>query len=94
MNFAFKDRIKAQFKKNKDDSQVVKLSKNIAAGGIAGGLSLLFVYSLDYARTRLTNDNKNAKTGGAKQFSGLTDVYRQTLKADGIGGLYLSLIHI
>ena len=43
-----------------------KLGKNMAAGGIAGALSLTFVYSLDYARTRLTNDNKNAKTGGKK----------------------------
>ena len=40
--------------------------KNTAAGGAAGAFSLFFVYSLDYARTRLTNDNKNAKTGGAK----------------------------
>ncbi len=68
------------------------MSKNIAAGGIAGGLSLAFVYSLDYARTRLTNDNKNAKTGGAKQFNGLLDVYKQTLKADGLGGLYRGFV--
>ena len=66
LNFAFKDAIKAQFKKNKNDSQMVKLGKNTAAGGLAGAFSLTFVYSLDYARTRLTNDNKNAKTGGSK----------------------------
>jgi len=66
LNFAFKDAIKAQFKKNKNDSQLVKLGKNTAAGGLAGAFSLTFVYSLDYARTRLTNDNKNAKTGGKK----------------------------
>jgi solute carrier family 25 (adenine nucleotide translocator) protein 4/5/6/31 len=66
LNFAFKDSIKAQFKKSKDDSQLTKLCKNTAAGGLAGAFSLTFVYSLDYARTRLTNDNKNAKTGGAK----------------------------
>merc|ERR1711977_545999 len=33
---------------------------NLASGGAAGATSLLFVYSLDYARTRLANDNKNA----------------------------------
>jgi solute carrier family 25 (adenine nucleotide translocator) protein 4/5/6/31 len=54
----------------------------------AGATSLLFVYSLDYARTRLANDNKNAKTGGARQFNGLVDVYRKTLASDGIAGLY------
>lgn len=54
----------------------------------AGATSLLFVYSLDYARTRLANDAKNAKTGGARQFNGLVDVYKKTLSTDGILGLY------
>jgi len=46
------------------------------------------VYSLDYARTRLANDNKSAKKGGERQFNGLLDVYKKTLKSDGIAGLY------
>ena len=54
----------------------------------AGATSLLFVYSLDYARTRLANDAKNAKKGGDRQFNGLVDVYRKTLASDGIAGLY------
>lgn len=54
----------------------------------AGATSLLFVYSLDYARTRLANDAKNAKKGGERQFNGLIDVYRKTLASDGIAGLY------
>lgn len=58
----------------------------------AGATSLLFVYSLDYARTRLANDAKSAsKTGagaGERQFNGLVDVYRKTLASDGIAGLY------
>lgn len=29
---------------------------NLAAGGAAGGLSLVFVYPLDFARTRLGAD--------------------------------------
>ena len=52
LNFAFKDTIKGMFKTAKDASQVEKFSKNILSGGCAGSLSLLFVYSLDYARTR------------------------------------------
>jgi solute carrier family 25 (mitochondrial adenine nucleotide translocator), member 4/5/6/31 len=54
----------------------------------AGATSLLFVYSLDYARTRLANDAKNAKKGGDRQFNGLVDVYKKTLASDGIAGLY------
>jgi solute carrier family 25 (adenine nucleotide translocator) protein 4/5/6/31 len=53
---------------------------------------LLFVYSLDYARTRLANDNKSAKSGGSRQFNGLVDVYRKTLASDGIAGLYRGFV--
>ncbi|KAF3614216.1 ADP,ATP carrier protein 3, mitochondrial [Capsicum annuum] len=61
---------------------------NLASGGAAGASSLLFVYSLDYARTRLANDAKAAQKGGERQFNGLFDVYRKTIKSDGIPGLY------
>lgn len=90
LNFAFKDKIKAQFKKSKDDSALVTLGKNVASGGIAGALSLSFVYSLDYARTRLASDAKGK--GGERQFNGLVDVYRKTLASDGIGGLYRGFV--
>jgi len=90
LNFAFKDTIKAQFKVAKDASQVQKLSANVAAGGLAGSLSLTVVYSLDFARTRLANDAKGK--GGERQFNGLIDVYRKTLASDGIGGLYRGFV--
>jgi len=86
LNFAFKDSIKAIFKTPKDAPSYVKFSTNIASGGAAGTMSLLFVYSLDYARTRLANDAKGK--GGERQFNGLVDVYVKTLKSDGIQGLY------
>jgi len=86
LNFAFKDTIKAAFKVPKDAAPALKFGTNIASGGAAGTLSLMFVYSLDYARTRLANDNKGK--GGERQFNGLIDVYVKTLKSDGIQGLY------
>merc|ERR1719175_515615 len=86
LNFAFKDTIKALFKSPKDAPQYVKFSTNIASGGCAGTMSLFFVDSLDYARTRLANDAKGK--GGERQFNGLIDVYTKTLKSDGIQGLY------
>merc|ERR1712158_223127 len=64
----------------------MKFGTNILSGGFAGSLSLMFVYSLDYARTRLANDAK--VKGGERQFNGLIDVYTKTLKTDGIQGLY------
>jgi len=86
LNFAFKDTIKAMFATPKDASNGRKFATNIASGGFAGTMSLLFVYSLDYARTRLANDSKGK--GGERQFNGLIDVYVKTLKTDGIQGLY------
>jgi len=88
LNFAFKDQFKALFAVPKTASYPKKFGSNIAAGGLAGAASLTLVYSLDYARTRLANDNKTAKKGGERQFNGLLDVYRKTLKSDGVAGLY------
>ena len=86
LNFAFKDTIKAAFACPKDASPTRKFATNIASGGAAGTLSLCFVYSLDFARTRLANDNKGAD--GKRQYNGLIDVYKKTLKSDGIQGIY------
>jgi len=89
LNFAFRDTYKSMFAFKKERDGYTKwMMGNLASGGAAGATSLLFVYSLDYARTRLANDAKNAKKGGDRQFNGLVDVYKKTLASDGIAGLY------
>jgi solute carrier family 25 (adenine nucleotide translocator) protein 4/5/6/31 len=91
LNLAFKERIKALpgLKKVKSDPYAVAMTRNILSGGFAGGASLVFVYSLDFARTKLASDLKsNKKGGGERQYKGLIDVYRQTLATDGLAGLY------
>ncbi|KAE9621491.1 hypothetical protein Lal_00032378 [Lupinus albus] len=89
LNFAFKDYFKRLFNFKKDRDGYWKwFAGNLASGGAAGASSLLFVYSLDYARTRLANDAKAAKKGGGRQFNGLVDVYKKTLATDGVAGLY------
>merc|ERR1712212_1301727 len=90
LNFAFKDTVKGLFKTPKDASAATKFATNITSGGVAGTMSLLFVYSLDYARTRLANDVKGK--GGERQFNGLVDVYVKTIKSDGIAGLYRGFV--
>jgi solute carrier family 25 (adenine nucleotide translocator) protein 4/5/6/31 len=93
LNFAFKDKIKKMFGYDKKRDGYTKwFMGNLASGGIAGAISLTFVYSLDYARTRLSNDNKSAKKGGAKQFNGLVDVYKKTIATDGVAGLYRGFV--
>lgn len=96
LNFAFKGKIKTlpALKATKEDSYAIKLAKNITGGGLAGGGSLCIVYSLDYARTRLANDLKSSKAGGdgGREFTGLFDVYKKTMAADGIAGLYRGFV--
>jgi len=90
LNFAFKDTVKSLFKTAKDAPQYEKFAKNILSGGCAGSLSLMFVYSLDYCRTRLANDAKSKD--GKRQYSGMIDVYAKTIKSDGIQGLYRGFV--
>ncbi|KAL6811518.1 mitochondrial carrier [Trichoderma sp. SZMC 28015] len=86
LNFAFRDKFKKMFGYKKDrDGYAMWMVGNLASGGAAGATGQLFVYSLDYTRTRLAND---AKKGGQRQFNGFIDVYRKTLASDGIVGLY------
>merc|ERR1712232_1128796 len=76
------------------DGYAVWFVSNLASGGAAGAVSLFFVYSLDYARTRLANDAKSAKKGGSgeRQFNGLIDVYKKTMATDGVAGLYRGFV--
>ncbi|KAK7504213.1 hypothetical protein BaRGS_00004517 [Batillaria attramentaria] len=94
LNFAFKDVVKDMFRSQPDETYILQFSKNIISGGIAGTLSLCFVYSLDYARTRLANDVKTATGTGSseRQFNGLIDVYVKTFKSAGFVGLYRGFV--
>ena len=93
LNFAFKDFFKQRFSYRKDEVGYGKFFLgNVISGSLAGSASLVFVYSLDLCRTKLSNDKKNAKKGGAKQYSGMMDVYRQTYAVDGLRGLYAGFV--
>jgi len=93
LNFAFKDALKfGIFERKKEDGYAMWFLANLASGGVAGAVSLCFVYSLDYARTKLASDTKSAKKGGERQYKGLIDVYAKTLKSDGIAGLYRGFV--
>lgn len=55
-------------------------------GGAAGAGSLLIVYPLDFARTRLGADL--GKGGKDREFKGLTDCIATTVKRGGLRALY------
>ncbi|CAO3669190.1 unnamed protein product [Umbelopsis vinacea] len=88
LNFAFKDKFKRMFNKTKEkDGYAMWMVGNIASGSAAGATSLAFVYPLEYARTRLSNDSK-AVAGGGRQYNGILDVWKKTLSSDGVAGIY------
>ncbi|EDR08284.1 ADP/ATP carrier protein [Laccaria bicolor S238N-H82] len=92
LNFAFRDYFKSLFGFQRSAGYWTWFAGNVASGGAAGASSLVFVYSLDYARTRLANDAKTAKVGSVRQFNGLIDVYKKTFATDGILGLYRGFV--
>jgi hypothetical protein len=55
-NFAFKDTIKGLFPRYSSKTDFWRFfAVNLASGGLAGAGSLLIVYPLDFARTRLVS---------------------------------------
>ena len=56
------------------------------AGGLAGAGSLLIVYPLDFARTRLAADV--GKGGKDREFTGLIDCLGKVFRGGGMSALY------
>jgi len=88
LNFAFKDVYKQIFLGGVDQKTQFwrYFVGNLGSGGAAGATSLCFVYPLDYARTRLGADV--GKGTADRQYNGLIDCLKKTVKSDGIIGLY------
>ncbi|KAL4633417.1 hypothetical protein ACB092_04G121500 [Castanea dentata] len=88
-NFAFKGYFKNIFGRSKEKDGYIKwFAGNVASGSAAGATTSLFLYHLDYARTRLGTDGRQCQVNGQRQYKGIADVYRKTLSSDGIIGLY------
>jgi len=86
-NFAFKDAYQRIFNPfNKKTESGKWFLGNLLSGGLAGASSMVFVYPLDFARTRLGVDM--GKAAEDRQFKGLLDCAFKIFKADGVGGLY------
>jgi solute carrier family 25 (adenine nucleotide translocator) protein 4/5/6/31 len=87
LNFAFKDTYKKIFCPFNPKTDFWKFFfGNLASGGAAGATSLMVVYPLDFARTRLAADV--GKGAAERQFSGLTDCLGKIYRSDGLKGLY------
>lgn len=88
-NFAFKGYFRSIFGRSKEKDGYAKwFAGNVASGSAAGATTSLFLYHLDFARTRLATDAIESQSNRQRQFIGLRDVYRKTLSTDGVAGLY------
>ncbi|XVF27620.1 hypothetical protein REPUB_Repub14bG0123900 [Reevesia pubescens] len=76
-----------QYVKSHEDFQWTYIRMLVATGLVATA-NLFLVYPFFYAGTRLANDVKTTSNLSKRQFHGILDVYRKTLKSDGIAGLY------
>lgn len=86
-NFAFKDAYQKIFNPYSKHTQPMKwFMGNLLSGGMAGASSMVFVYPLDFARTRLGVDMGKKET--ERQFKGLMDCAFKIFKSDGMAGLY------
>lgn len=82
---AFNDFFKSMFPKRDPEKEfLMSTVNNLLAGGLAGATSMVICYPLDFARTRLASDLK----AGKPQFDGIYDCISQTIKGQGLTGLY------
>jgi solute carrier family 25 (adenine nucleotide translocator) protein 4/5/6/31 len=87
LNFSIKDHIQTIFPQvDRNLNPYYFVGKNLLAGGLAGSITSLIVYPLDFARTRLGVDV--GKGANERQFSGVKDCISKTYKSDGLKGLY------
>jgi len=73
LNFAIKDKVNRIFNPYNPKTDGFKFFLgNVMAGGVAGSCSMVVVYPLDFARTRLGADT--GKHGHERSFNGIFDV--------------------
>lgn len=59
----------------------------VVKGGITGGIEICITYPTEYVKTQLQLDEK----GGTKQYTGIIDCVKKTVKKHGFFGLYRGL---
>jgi solute carrier family 25 (adenine nucleotide translocator) protein 4/5/6/31 len=91
-NFAFKDYFRTFFCPYDSKKDPWKFFYgNLISGGLAGGLSVLIVYPLDFIRTRLGADILDASKAPntkKRQFKGSIDCFVKIYRSEGIKGVY------
>ncbi len=93
LSFAFKDKFRALAALNNNTHTQVPLWKviigNVFSAGAGGGLSLIALYPLDMARTRLAADVGSSRQ--SRQFNGTIDCLNKIYKDNGMRGIYTGI---
>eukprot|EP01102_Stenamoeba_stenopodia_P001181 TRINITY_DN11026_c0_g1_i1.p1 TRINITY_DN11026_c0_g1~~TRINITY_DN11026_c0_g1_i1.p1 ORF type:complete len:297 (-),score=60.76 TRINITY_DN11026_c0_g1_i1:130-1020(-) len=89
-NVIFKDIIRTLFRNKPSDSYGVFFLSNLASGAVAGGVSLLFVYPIDYVTTLWTANLVNET--GVAPYSSIKDIVVSTYREYGITGFYPGML--
>ncbi|KAL3844244.1 hypothetical protein ACJIZ3_001647 [Penstemon smallii] len=89
LNFSLKDLYKNILRTNSQEGDLLSgPSANFIAGSAAGCTTLIIIYPLDIAHTRLAADLGRTET---RQFKGICHFLRTINKIDGIRGIYRGL---
>lgn len=88
LNYSLKEFFKKQFTKPVTKAQ--KIFHNILSASLAGGLSIVVTYPLDFARTRMGVDVR--KRGAEKEYKSIFDCIYRNFKKEGIRGIYAGFL--
>ncbi|CAL9083368.1 unnamed protein product [Musa textilis] len=88
LNFSLKDAYRTILKGREADRFVSIAASNFMAGAAAGCTTLVIIYPLDMAHTRLAADVGRTDS---RQFRGISHFLRAIYKKDGIQGIYRGL---
>ncbi|CAL9151367.1 unnamed protein product [Musa hybrid cultivar] len=88
LNFSLKDAYRTILKGREADRFVSIAASNFMAGAAAGCTTLVIIYPLDIAHTRLAAD---VGRRDSRQFRGISHFLRTTYKKEGIRGIYRGL---
>jgi solute carrier family 25 citrate transporter 1 len=63
----------------------------ISLGGITGGIEICITFPTEFVKTQLQLDEGSSRRGEARQYNGVIDCVKKTVRTRGFFGLYRGL---
>lgn len=60
-------------------------------GGITGGIEICITFPTEFVKTQLQLDEGSSRRGEARQYNGVIDCVKKTVRTKGFSGLYRGL---